>query len=192
MNLGRFRSEAIGKMGVFNPNFVPRVFFRGPWEKKRVHFFSTITSKNFGEIWAEEPPFSPWFSFGLGPGHPSQRNPQEDCFEPALFQNSLGRALGKIRAENPPVYLWLPLAWVAWVAASSQWIGKFGPPKTLKIPKGRVAKFWVVCGGPPNKFLEFGPQTTLAKGNHRENGGFQPRFFPRFLVVWGGVLPIIW
>ena len=112
-----------------------------------------------------------------GPRPPKPKEPTGRLFRAGAFP----KFLGKIRTENPPVYLWLPLAWVAWVAAASQWIGKFGPPKTLKIPKGRVAKFWVVCGGPPNKFLEFGAQTTLAKGNRRENGGFQPRFFPRAL-----------
>ena len=115
MNLGRFRSETIGKMGVLQPKFFPRVFFSAGLGKKRVHFFSTITSKNFGEIWAEEPPFSPWFSFGLGPGHPSQRNPQEDCFEPALFQIPWGELWGKSGLKTPQFthgYLWP--GWLGW------------------------------------------------------------------------------
>ena len=72
-----------------------------------------------------------------------QRKPQGRLrvFKPAFCcPKFLGESSGKIWAVNPPppsFSLWLPLVWLAWMAASSQWI------LTLKIPKGRVAKVLV-------------------------------------------------
>ena len=67
-----------------------------------------------------------------------------------------------------------PMDWEVW------------SPKNLEnflLSQGQgPAKFWVVCGGPPNKFLEFGPQTTLAVWGGKETigkmGVFNPDFFP--------------
>ena len=60
--------------------------------------------------------------------------------------------------------------------------GNFRPKGGPENSKGEVAKFWVVWRGVlPINFGNVGPQATQAKGNHKENGGFQPRFFPRAL-----------
>ena len=110
--------ETMGNMGLFNPDF-PQSSAQTPRGKKGDFFvLSKIPcGELLGTIWAEDPPFSAWFSFGLGSGHPGQRKPKRRLrdFEPALFQNCLGRSLGRIRAENPQFpygYLWP--GWLGW------------------------------------------------------------------------------
>ena len=137
--------ETIGKMGGFSSRFFHWAFPKDLWKTNKI---------------------------------PEERNHREDwgvfkpaCCCPTFLGGSSGENLGC--KPLPPLSLWLPLVWVAWVAASSQWI------LTLKIPKGRVAKFLVVWeGGPPNEFREFWAPGNQAKGNHRENGGFSIQIFP--------------
>ena len=117
----------------------------------------------FGEFWA--------------PSHPGQRKPQGRlrAFSQHFFccQKSLGRALGKIWAENPPS---CPMVTFGLGGLGGRLLpmdfGNFGPKVTL----GKSPNFW----WPGGKIWEFGPQTTQAKGNHRENGGgFSPDFPPQ-------------
>ena len=163
--------RTMGKMGIFSPDF-PQSFLqvilflvvwgggvlpinfgnfgpKPPRPKETIGsgvflFSPKFPAEHFGENLGWRPSIFPkaffWAGLPINLGNFGPRPPRP--------KETIGRALGKIWAKNPPVSLWLPLAWVAWVAASSQWIlGIFVPKGDLKIQRARSPNFGWSGGG---------------------------------------------
>ena len=136
---GSLRSQNLFSTQIFSQSSPQR-----PWGQKRGIFCSP---KFRGEFWGKSGLKTPPFSYGFPSAWPP--NKFGDFWAPATQANE---TIGESSEENglkttqfPYAYRWP--GWIGWPPPFNGFWEFWSPPRTLKIPEGRVAKFFGGLGG---------------------------------------------